>query len=133
MKEYVHKNGLTIKLPADFSAEETDEGFIVQPADGSNKSVRFPVEARVALLKDGKPTDGDEKRMQQKSVGNRTLKYRVEKLDGGSGGAEYDFFAYESVAGSSGYISYRQREQSENSEPAFNLVWQIIENTRIKN
>lgn len=129
MREYVHKNGLMVKLPEKYSAEESGEGFVVQPADGSNKNLRYPIEANVAFHKNGKMPKGEW--TQQKNIGNRTIKYRIEKQEGGSGGAEYSFSAYESAG--NGYIYYEQREQNEDVQPQFNICWTIIENTFLKN
>jgi len=126
MREYVHKNGLTVKLSEKFSAVETGEGFTVEPADGSNKNVRYPVQARLALQIKVPEWENAE----QKTVGNRTINYRTEKQEGGSGGAEYTFSAYEQTGDA--YIYYEQREQSKDAAPQFNLCWSIIENTSLR-
>lgn len=131
MREYVHKNNLSITLPPEFSAAETNDGFAVEPVGESNKTVRYPVEAAVALHKGETAPEGS--RTRRKSIGNRRINYRVEKseVDSGSGGAEYEFSAYETVDG--GYIFYVEREQSEDFEPKFDCVWQIIEHARLVN
>lgn len=125
MREYVNKNGLTVKLPDNLTARENTDGFLIEPSDGSNKNVRVPVEIFVRLRKDS-PGEFSE----QKSIGGRKIKYRVEKTDGGSGGEQYDFQAVEAV--DDGYISYQTAEQNKYSEPEFKTVWQIIENTSVK-
>lgn len=129
MREYVHKNGLTIKLPEKFSAEETGEGFVVQPADGSNRNVRYPIQAQVTLKKDEIPPSREYS--EQKTIGNRTIKYQINKQEGGSGGAEYNFTAQEQIAND--VIYYSQSEQSKDAPPEFKLCWTIIENTSLKN
>lgn len=126
MRETVHKNGLTVRLPEKFAAAEIGEGFRIEPADGSNKNVRYPVEATVTLEAD--PPAGEFPR--EKTDGGRSVKYRVEKQDGGSGGEEYSLTAIETVAG--GYIVYRQREQSKTVEPNFDLTRTIIAGTSYK-
>lgn len=129
-REYVHKNGLTVRLPENFSVAEEPEGFIVETADGSNKSARYPTSVLVILKKDEKPSAGGYAR--QKTIGSRTIKYSIDKNEGGgSGGAEYNLSAYESTA--KGYFHYSQTVQSEDSEPQFNLLWTIVENTSLKN
>lgn len=128
MREYVNKNGLTVKLPDNLTARENGDGFIIEPSDGSNKNVRFPVETFVKLST-GESFRPEEFSL-QKSIGNRNIKYRVEKTEGGSGGAEYNFNAVEKIDG--GYISYQTAEQNKYSEPEFKTVWQIIENTSVK-
>ena len=126
MREYVHKNGLTVRLSEKFTAVETGEGFTVEPADGSNKNARYPVQARVALQSQVPAWENAE----QKTVGSRTINYRTGKQEGGSGGAEYTFSAYEQIGNA--YIYYEQREQSKDIAPQFNLCWSIVENTSLK-
>lgn len=129
-REYVHKNGLTIRLPENFFARDVDEGFIVEPAADSNKSVRYPVQVHVILKKDEK-TPGSYAYSRQKAIGSRTIKYSIDKNEGGgSGGAEYNLTAYESTA--KGILYYSQTEQSEDSEPQFKLCWTVMENTSLK-
>jgi len=125
MREYFHPNGLVIKLNDDLSATETENGFLVEPSDGSNRNVRFPIEIRVSLIKNKKlPENASFKR---KDVGNRKIDYSIEKTDGGSGGETYTFRAFEKTA--DGYLEFLQTSQSEYSEPDFQTVWKIIENT----
>ena len=128
-REYVHKNGLTIELPEKFSVEETSEGFIIEPAGGANRNVRYPIEAQVILKKDEIPPSREY--AEQKTIGNRTIKYRINQNEGGSGGAEYNLTANEQIGDS--VIYYSQSEQSEDVAPHFKLCWTIIENTSLKN
>ena len=128
MREYTNKNGLTVKLPDHLAARENGDGFLVEPSDGSNKNIRFPVEIVVKLNRDGSNPSGEFP--EQKSVGGKNVKYRIEKAEGGSGGAEYKLEAFEVVDG--GYISYETTEQDKYSEPEFKTLWQIIENTSVK-
>jgi hypothetical protein len=129
LREYVHQNGLTIKLPEEYAAAKISDGFTVEPADESNKNRRDPIRATIHLRGIGEiPADDN---AEQKAIGNRTIKYRIEKKEGGSGGAEYNFSGYETIKGE--LISYAQSEQSESSPPRFDLIWLIIANTSVKN
>jgi hypothetical protein len=128
MREYIHPNGLVIKLDKDFSAKENENGFIVEPADGSNQNVRFPIEVKISLNK-GKEFPNDDS-LKRKDVGNRKISYRTEKDDGGSGGEAYSFTGFEKI--SDGYIKYSQTIQSKYSEPDFQTIWETIENTSLE-
>jgi hypothetical protein len=128
MREYIHPNGLAVKLSNDFAAKEFENGFIVEPSDGSNKNVRMPVEIKISLLKNKQlPKDNS---LQSKDFGNRKINYKITKDDGGSGGETYSFVGFENV--SDGYVEYSQNLQSKYSEPDFQKVWEIIENTSLK-
>lgn len=129
LRQYVHQNGLMIKLPEQYAATINDDGFTVEPADGSNKNRRYPIQAKISHRGLGEtPVDDGSK---QKTIGNRTIKYRIEKQEGGSGGEEYNFSADETLNGE--LISYNQSEQSEGSPPRFDLIWLIIANTSLEN
>lgn len=127
MREYSAKNGLIVKLKPSFSANETENGFTVEPSDGSNRNVRFPVEIKISLVK-GREFSADS--LKQKTVGDRKINYRVEKSEGGSGGESYAFTGFEKV--SDGYIEYSQILQSETGEPDFKTLWEVIENTSVR-
>lgn len=128
MREYVHPNGLAVKLNKDFSARENDSGFVVEPADGSNRNVRSPFEIKISLRRGEEfPNDNS---LKLKNVGNRKISYRTEKDDGGSGGETYSFTGFEKISG--GYLKYSQAIQSEDSEPDFKTIWEMIENTSFK-
>jgi len=127
-REYIHPNGLVIELNKDFSAKENDNGFIVEPAGGSNQNVRFPVEIKISLHK-GKEFPNDDL-LKRKDAGNRKISYRTEKDNGGSGGEAYSFTGFEKI--SDGYIKYSQTIQSKYSEPDFQTIWETIENTSVK-
>ncbi len=111
-----------------FIKKENENGFIVEPAGGSNQNVRFPIEIKTSLHKGKKfPTDDSLKR---KGDGNRKISYRTEKDDGGSGGEIHSFTGFEKI--SDGYTQYSQTIQSKYSEPDFQTIWKTIENTSLK-
>ena len=128
MREYIHPNGLTVKLSNDFTAKDVEDGFIVEPSDESNRNVRMPVEIKVSLIKGKQFPAGNS--LQAKDLGNRKINYKITKDDGGSGGETYNFVGFENIA--DGYIEYSQTLQSKYSEPDFQKVWEIIENTSLK-
>jgi hypothetical protein len=130
MSEYIHKNGLTVKLPENLSAKQSDTGFTIEPADDSNKNLRIPIEINIGLFTDKNNVFADESLTKNKTVANRNIKYQIQKDDGGSGGETYTFVGYETTA--KGFIKYSQMLQSKYDEPDFATLWQIIENTGIK-
>ncbi len=130
MSEHIHKNGLTVKLPENLSAKQSDNGFTIEPADGSNKNLRIPIEINIGLVADKSNGFPDESLSKNKTVATRNIKYQIQKDDGGSGGESYTFTGYETVAND--YIKYSQMLQSKYDEPDFATLWQIIENTSIK-
>lgn len=128
LREFVHQNGLVVELPKILVAKETNQGFLIEPTDDLNRHLRNSlmvwIEKRenveaVALAN-----------MRQKKIGNRTLNYQIETSEGGSGGAEYYFTAWEK--NDRNFIVYKQTQQSEYGEPAFAICWQIIEKVAIK-
>lgn len=128
MSENIHPNGLIVKLGKDFSAKQTVNGFLVEPAGDANKNLRVPVEIKIDFIKDKNIESATFRH--EKSVGSRRIRYELEKSDGGSNGETYDFTGYEKVSG--GTIEYRQTTQSKAVEPDFSALWKIIENTTLK-
>jgi hypothetical protein len=127
MSEHIHKNGLTVKLSENLSAKQSDNGFTIEPANGSNKNIRIPIEINIGLFADKNNVFADESLTKNKTVATRNIKYQIQKDDGGSGGESYTFIGSETTA--KGYIKYSQMLQSKYDEPDFATLWQIIENT----
>jgi hypothetical protein len=130
MSETIHKNGLTVKLPENLSAKQSDNGFTIEPSDGSNKNIRIPIEINIGLFADNNNIFADESLSKNKTVATRNIKYQIQKDDGGSGGETYAFIGYETNA--KGCIKYSQTLQSKYDEPDFATLWQVIENTSVK-
>lgn len=128
MRENIHPNGLIVKSSENFSAKQTANGFIVEPAGGANANLRVPVEIKVDFIKDKNIESATIQH--EKSVGTRRIRYDIGKSEGGSGGETFDFTGYEQVSG--GTIEYRQTTQSKAAEPDFSSLWEIIENTTLK-
>lgn len=127
-QQHVHRNNLMVKLPASLAVKETSDGFLIEPADGSNARARRPVAATVerrAAASFKVPADAE-----QKTVNGRLINYAVATEEGGSGGAEHTLTAWETT--NDGLVVYRQTEQSEHETPRFELCWQVIENTAVK-
>ncbi len=121
-----HPDGLTVGVPQGFAAQQTDNGFVIEPEGGSNSRVRRPVAVYVSLKKNaGAPQDLS---FQTKSLAGREIRYRIDKSEGGSGGETYTLEAYEVVP--NGQIEYSQATQSEYEEPDFALSWSIIQATK---
>lgn len=123
LKTETHRNGLVINIADTLKVEQTEGGFHIYPPNGLDR--RSPVEA-TAELHAGEPAPPGEW-PEEKRVGERTVHYRIDESDGGSGGREYDMQAWEPYPG--GYILYRERIQSE-GKPDFELLWGLVEGTR---
>ena len=77
LRDFIHPNGLIVKLNEDFAAKRIDNGFLVELADGSNKNMRYPVEIKIYLLEAEKfPVDDS---IKQKDFGDRKVSYQVGK------------------------------------------------------
>lgn len=125
VKESQHANGLVVGLPEGFEARTTDDGFVVEPSGNANREVRNPVAAAVSLVKVDAPGGPS---LQSKTVGEKEVRYRVTKSEGGSGGEVYTLEVYERVGG--GHVRYTQAAQSEMGEPDFALCWTLVGSTK---
>ncbi len=128
LREFIHQNGLTVKLPETLVATENDKGFLIEPAGDLNKHLRNQLMVWIEKRENERPDAFAN--LRQKTVGNRTLNYQIELREGGSGGDEYRFTAWEK--NERDFIVYKQVQQSEYGEPNFATCWQIIEKTAIK-
>lgn len=128
LREFVHQNDLVIKLPKTFVAQAKENGFLIEPADASNHRLRNSLMVWIEKRDNEEPIALAN--MREKRVGNRTLNYQIEMSEGGSGGDEYYFTAWEKI--DRNFIVYKQTLQSEHGEPAFATCWQIVEKTAIK-
>lgn len=134
LSSMAHPNGLLLAMPDSIelgvmrkiAIEQTTTGFKVQPADQG--MVRYVTEATVER-RDGDSAPAGEW-PEKRTIDGRTVHYRIDRSDGGSGGAEYNFQAWERVA--VGYIFYRQYDQAEEpAPPRFDLIWSVIEGTGV--
>ena len=127
LREFVHQNGLVVKLPKTLAATGTDDGFLIEPAGDLNKHLHNQLIIWIEKRENKGPTALINVR--QKTVGKRIINYRIEQNEDGSGGAEYRLTAWEKVEGI--FVVYKQTQQSEDGEPNFTTCWQIIEKTEI--
>lgn len=104
--------------------EETDRGFHIYPDTGRKR--RVPIEVWVEIYP-GQP-EPPGRWPEKKMIGKREIHYRIDRKEGGMGGPEYDFRAWEHYRGS--HILYKQYDQLEEpASPRFDLVWKVIEGT----
>lgn len=123
-REVRHPAGLVLRLPESLEAQAQPDGFYVARRDPSQRNMRYPVSATVRLHPNEAQPQGEWQR--KETIGERVIRYRVTGGDAyGSGGAEYEFNAWETYP--NGYIAYQQKEQRESGEPDFSVCWQIID------
>ena len=68
--------------------------------------------------------------LDRRTVGGVEVHYTILDLEGGgSGGEEYRLSAWRSAR--AGYLLYVQEDQSEWGEPDFDLVWSVIQGTKL--
>lgn len=127
-KQMNHPNGLNVKIPENYSARQTENGFVVEPANNENQNLRHPILIYVTLTGDDALKGKSD--VKTKSLESKTVSYLTEKSEGGSGGETYSLRVGEKTFG--GFIEYAQATQSEYSEPDFKILWAIVENTSLK-
>jgi hypothetical protein len=87
---------------------------------------RVAIEASVALRAGPAPAGAWPG---ERDVSGRRIRYRIDRADGGSGGTQFDFQAWEACA--SGHVEYAQGDVVEDpGEPDFSLVWTVIAGTQ---
>ncbi len=126
-KQVQHPNGLIVGVPQGFTAQQTDNGYIIEPEGSSNSRVRRPIAVYISLTKTASALQDSS--LQTKSVAGKEIRYHVDKSEGGSGGETYTLEAYEIVP--NGQIEYSQATQSKYEEPDFALSWSIIQATKL--
>ncbi len=122
-------NGLRLSLPGSLPLDgapgqltvvETATGFDV--ALGAHTRRRVRIEASVRLGPARVPP-GDWPGTRE--VGGRRIYYRIDRAEGGSGGEQIDFYAWETCA--NGHLHYAQSDLAEQpTEADFSLVWTLI-------
>jgi hypothetical protein len=127
------RNGLTLSLPESLTLDgaperltvtETAVGFKLALASGSRRRVR--IEARVALHAGAEPRGSWPS---ERELNGRRIRYRVDRGEGGSGGTQIDFHAWEPCA--NGHLEYEQGDiVEEPGRPDFSLVWRVIAGTQ---
>lgn len=125
-------NGLRLSLPELLplngapkrpTVTESPAGFKV--ALGAESRWRVKSEASVALHAVAAPPGAWPN---ERNVKGRHIRYRIERMEGGSGGTQIDFRAWEPCT--NGHLEYAQGDVVEEpGEPDFSLVWSVIVGT----
>ena len=118
-----HPKGLRIPMPAGFTAETTDHGFLLRPAD--YWELRSATTITIDWTEIAAP-EGDWPL--RRSLGGALLRYRIERFEGGNGGPEYLLQAWKPLAG--GHVRLEQYVQKEFGRPGFSLGWAVLEGAR---
>lgn len=120
--DYIHPNGLALKLPATLSARQLSDGFVVQLA--ASFQGRDPQQVFVTLQQ-GANMPADE-RLERKNVAGRLVLFRLDREEGGSGGVNHKLNAWSPYA--DGYVLIIQVAQAEwPTVPNHSLAWIVIE------
>jgi hypothetical protein len=110
-------------LPQRLTFTQTTAGFQVTLGGGSVR--RVAIEASVVLRGGAAPAGAWPS---EREVGGRRIHYRIDRAEGGSGGAQIDFHGWEACT--SGHSEYAQGDLVEEpGEPDFSLVWRVIAGT----
>jgi hypothetical protein len=127
------RNGLTLSLPESLTLDgaserltvtETAVGFNLALGAGSRRRVK--IEASVALHAEAEPPGSWPR---ERAINGRRIHYRVDRGEGGSGGTQSDFHAWEPCA--NGHLEYAQGDLVEEpGEPDFSLAWHVIAGTQ---
>lgn len=119
--DYIHSNGLTLKLPATLSAHQLADGFVVQLA--ASLQERTPQQVFVTLQQSASMPAGE--RLERKIVSGRLVLFRFDHEEGGSGGASHKLTAWRPYA--DGYVLTVQVAQAEwPSAPDHSLAWMVM-------
>lgn len=125
-----HPSGLRVCLSRAYEVEVTRKGLRVRNKAWIN--TRYPKRATVYLMRGkSRAHNGRTRRVIKTTDGRRNLVlFRIEKLNGGSGGPEYRFRGVrrEVSAGSAaaGAIVVEQQDQIELGTPNFALAWILL-------
>jgi hypothetical protein len=111
-----HRNGLQITIPDGFVVRETATGFDVR----EERTIRTPREIRITLI-EGPPGNPPFRR---RLVGRRLVRYRVQEVGGGSGGALLELSAFVRLGES--VVAVTALEQREFGRPTFDAAWEIM-------
>jgi hypothetical protein len=126
-------NGLRLSLPEALPLDgvetrpmvtEIADGFKVEL--GAETQRRVKIEASVALGAAEEPAGAWPS---ERYINGRRIHFRIDRAEGGSGGAHIDLHAWERCT--NGRLEYAQHDVVEEpGEPDFSLVWRVIAHTR---
>jgi hypothetical protein len=124
MKVYSHTSGVVLSVPENIEVIEEATGFLVTPPALRDLSV-----LSIKIIPNAQAPDGTW--TEERKIGRRTIKYRVDKDAGGSGGDGYNLTAWETH--SYGYVIYEAGVTAEwPMNPNFDFYWQVIDNITFK-
>lgn len=119
--DHVHPNGLILRLPTALSTRQISDGFVVQLA--ASLQQRVPQQVSVTLHRGGNIPTGEN--LEKKSVAGGLVLFRVDREEGGSGGASHTLTAWRAYA--DGYVQIVQVTQAEwPSVPDHSLAWTVV-------
>jgi hypothetical protein len=123
--DYIHSNGLSLKLPAVLSAHQLSDGFVVQLA--ASLQDRAPKQVFVTLRQGASMPAGEW--LERKSVAGRLFPFRLDREEGGSGGVSHKLTAWSPYA--DGYVLIIQVAQAEwPTVPDHSLAWMVMDAIR---
>jgi hypothetical protein len=126
-------NGLSLSLPESLPLDgaperptvtETATGFNIALGAGSRRRVK--IEASVALHAEAEPPGSWPS---EREINGRRIHYRIDRAEGGSGGTQTDFHAWEPCP--NGHLEYAQGDVVEEpGQPDLSLAWHVIAGTQ---
>jgi hypothetical protein len=123
--DYIHSNGLTLKLPADLVVHNLGEGFAVQIA--ASLQERIPKQVLITKRQSESPPAG--RWSEKKSATGRLFFFRLDREEGGSGGVRHTLTAWCPYA--DGYVWIVQAVQAEwPAPPDHALAWMVMDAIR---
>jgi hypothetical protein len=115
-----HENGLIVNRPEGYIAEKTETGF----AMAQSEELRSPLTLHIDVFPNGKRPN-----VAPSWFGLFGFRYRVDKSEGGSGGAFYQLTAVHPLQQC--WLVLSAQQQSENEPPSFLEAWAVLDNASV--
>ena len=120
--ELVHPNGLRLRSPPGATSQQRASGFSLTLSDESRTPLTIVFE-----LTDSAPVLAG---AQERALATEEVaRYAVQRVAGGSGGAEYRLQA--ATSANARWIVMTATVQSEHGEPSFAQAWDILTGARL--
>lgn len=120
-EEHRHANGLAVRPPVGFDMREAPDGFRFREA----AMIRSPRLVHVTLIEAPPDLTADGRRQ---LPGGAMASHATIRLNGGSGGAEYQLILWRPL--DDRWLVVEERAQSEWGEPGFAVAWALIDLAR---
>jgi hypothetical protein len=122
MKTLTHADGWTVALPATgWVSETTGEGFTFRPEGDTTR--RF---SRAITIKRSSANEPAGHFPETKQLTSGVARYRIDTVEGGSGGAEKYLVAWKPCG--AGTMEIEQGQQSEGpAQPDFDIAWAVLD------